>query len=106
MSAYHINPATGEPGQCRAMKSCPFGDADDHFVSAEKARAAYEEMQAGNTFQTMKKSSSLGSVLAKLENRGWSIPTLKKVGQGAIVAAALSMALSALSKGGPIGKCR
>lgn len=41
--SYHINPQTGEPGPCRARKSCPFGDLEaDHYGSAEEARAAYE----------------------------------------------------------------
>ena len=43
MSRYHINPATGEPGACRARVRCPFGDMEtDHFPSAAEARRAYE----------------------------------------------------------------
>ena len=40
---YHLNPRTGNPGQCKAVKSCPFGDLkDDHYESKEEARAEYE----------------------------------------------------------------
>lgn len=44
MPKFHINPKTGNPGACKAMVSCPYGDLDsDHYGSAEEARAAYEE---------------------------------------------------------------
>ncbi len=43
MSRYHINPATGEPGICRATKVCPFGDlATAHYSSKTEARHACE----------------------------------------------------------------
>lgn len=43
MARFHINPNTGTPGVCRAAVACPFGDLqNDHFDSAEAARAAYE----------------------------------------------------------------
>jgi len=46
MAKYHINPTTGEPGQCKARKSCPFGDLEnDHYTSAEAAREAFEALQ-------------------------------------------------------------
>jgi hypothetical protein len=44
---YHVNPESGEPGTCKAMKSCPFGGADVHYTSPEAARAAYENSQTG-----------------------------------------------------------
>src|SRR5579875_3946556 len=44
MARYHINPATGNPGICRARKSCPFGDLDtEHYSSKNEARRAYEK---------------------------------------------------------------
>jgi len=46
MAKFHIN-GKGEPGQCRAEKSCPFGGEDAHFTSAEAARASYEKQQSG-----------------------------------------------------------
>lgn len=47
MAKFHINPATGDPGPCRAKQQCPFGDMEsDHYASKEEARAAYEHAQA------------------------------------------------------------
>lgn len=46
MARYHINPKTGNPGVCRAVKSCPFGDLEaDHYESKAAARSSYEEAQ-------------------------------------------------------------
>lgn len=43
--AYHINPQTGNPGVCRAKKTCPFGDLEsEHFPDRETARAHYEKL--------------------------------------------------------------
>jgi hypothetical protein len=40
---YHINPSTGDPGNCHAAKgNCPFGGIDDHYTSSESARRAFE----------------------------------------------------------------
>lgn len=50
MTKYHVNPATGNPGACRATQRCPFGSLEeDHFDSPEQARGAYEASQ-GNSF--------------------------------------------------------
>jgi hypothetical protein len=44
MAKFHVNPATGEPGACRALKgNCPFGSEEQHFTSASAARSAYEK---------------------------------------------------------------
>jgi hypothetical protein len=44
MARFHINPATGETGACKATIKCPFGDMEhDHYDSAESARSAYEK---------------------------------------------------------------
>lgn len=43
---YHIHPATGEPGFCRASRgSCPFSPADEHYPTREAAQAAFEAGQ-------------------------------------------------------------
>jgi len=43
MNKFHINPETGEPGNCTASSgNCPFGGDEIHFTSKEAARAAYE----------------------------------------------------------------
>lgn len=46
MSRYHISPKTGEPGECKAVITCPFAAHEDHYSSPEEAREAYEKMQA------------------------------------------------------------
>lgn len=44
MSKYHVNPATGEAGLCRASSGrCPFGGDDAHHGSEAEARTAYEK---------------------------------------------------------------
>jgi len=54
MAKFHINEA-GEAGACAATKgNCPFGGEDDHFTSAEAARAFYEQTMAPATLSTVK----------------------------------------------------
>ncbi len=51
MNRYHINPATGEVGLCKASKgNCPFGGAENHYYSKALARQAYEEKMAPQSF--------------------------------------------------------
>jgi len=46
MKKFHVNPKTGNPGACSASEDkCPFGDANEHYSSADAARAAYEAKQ-------------------------------------------------------------
>jgi len=41
---FHINPANGAVGRCRAEKGkCPYGPIDEHFESAAAARMNYEK---------------------------------------------------------------
>lgn len=41
--SFHINPKTGNPGNCLASAGkCPFGTDEEHFTSREAARASYE----------------------------------------------------------------
>ena len=43
---YHYNPATGEPGRCRAEQGkCPFEEISGHHPTEEAARQAYEAKQ-------------------------------------------------------------
>lgn len=42
MSRFHINPKTGNPGKCNALKSCPFGGDEVHYPTPDNARKAYE----------------------------------------------------------------
>ncbi len=47
MIRYHMNQATGEPGQCSAQPgNCPFGGDEVHFTSPEAARTSYEDSQS------------------------------------------------------------
>ena len=44
--AFHVNPKTGNPGRCSAIKGgCPFGGEQKHFKSKEEAHEAFEEFQ-------------------------------------------------------------
>lgn len=43
MTKFHINPETGEAGECSAQTgNCPFGSDEEHYTSKEAARAAFE----------------------------------------------------------------
>lgn len=63
---YHINPATGRPGKCRATHKCRFGGEDNHYATREAAQAAFErEQEREQAFATLAKvtSSSHKSVM-------------------------------------------
>lgn len=45
MAKYHVNPETGEPGECKAEIKCRFGSPEEHYTSPEAARKAFEENQ-------------------------------------------------------------
>ena len=49
---YHISPS-GEPGKCRAVHSCPFGE---HYGSREAAQFAYEKQMGTSNFSVASKS--------------------------------------------------
>lgn len=58
MAKYHINPATGEAGPCRASKGgCPFGTPEEHFDSIEAAREAFEKSMAVAEVPTLAKKT-------------------------------------------------
>lgn len=61
MSRYHINPENGNPGRCKALVSCPFGDMElDHYSSRAEAQKAYEQaMEAAALGQSHKRDSTL-----------------------------------------------
>ena len=49
MARYHLNTRTGNPGLCRAVKRCPFGDLEqDHYNSKAEAPAALEQEYGGS----------------------------------------------------------
>lgn len=64
MARYHLNPKTGEPGPCRAMVSCPYGNLDtDHYDSVAEARSAYEASQV--SFEPGLKTSAAETTAAR-----------------------------------------
>lgn len=45
MAKYHINPDTGNPGECSAkLGKCPYGTEVHHYESKEAARVGYEKL--------------------------------------------------------------
>lgn len=57
MAKYHLNPTTGNPGECSAAEgNCPYGTDAPHYGSPEEARAAFESQQ--EVFGTVKKAPS------------------------------------------------
>ncbi|WP_332642283.1 hypothetical protein [Aeromicrobium sp.] len=43
--AFHINPETGRPNQCRDVLNCEYGSADFHYASKEHAEVAWKARQ-------------------------------------------------------------
>jgi predicted RNA-binding Zn-ribbon protein involved in translation (DUF1610 family) len=43
---YHINPETGNPGKCSALKLCPFGSPEEHHSTPGAARASFEKLMS------------------------------------------------------------
>jgi len=88
MSAkYHVNPATGDVGVCTATKrACSYGDDENHFTSAEAARAAYEESSSEapkklsknanpktNLDELAQKFKELSHGVVRLEDEDWKL---------------------------------
>lgn len=45
MAKFHINPETGNVGECKAEVQCRFGGDSAHYSTADEARFAYETTQ-------------------------------------------------------------
>lgn len=59
MNRYHVNPETGNPNICRAVKGgCPFGGEEAHFDSKNDARKAFERFNSANGAPKLKKRVS------------------------------------------------
>lgn len=57
MTKFHIRD-TGEPGRCIAAPgNCRYGSEDEHHVTAEDARIAYEAQRSGASIATLKKKA-------------------------------------------------
>lgn len=83
---YHVNPKTGEPGICKAAKSCPFGGLEVHYTSPEAARAAYENSQAG-AFSSPKNArvKRVPTPKTKSEFSAAILQVIPKVGESSVV---------------------
>lgn len=58
MTAFHINPKTGIPGECGAGDgNCPYGGNESHYSSAAGARQAFELSMAGQELAVLKKEN-------------------------------------------------
>jgi hypothetical protein len=50
MVAWHVNPATGEAGRCKAQYNCPFGgELNGHTSTKREAAKLYEDFMAGRS---------------------------------------------------------
>lgn len=50
---FHVNPETGDPGECSAKPgSCPYGADAPHYATKEDARAGFESAQNGSFTQS------------------------------------------------------
>jgi hypothetical protein len=83
MAKYHINPDSGEASACKATKGkCPFGGAEEHYASLDKAREAFEK--ANETFArnapTTLSEAAQAALSAELT---WSGTTPKWLGETA-----------------------
>lgn len=56
MSKFHVNPSTGNPGRCFALKKCRFGGDDEHYASKELAALAYERLHAPEEIPVLRKA--------------------------------------------------
>ncbi len=54
MSRFHVNPETGNTGECRAVYECPFGE-ENHYDSLDQAREAYENAMSTEALATLQK---------------------------------------------------
>lgn len=56
---YHVNPRTGDPGQCSAKVQCPFGGDADHYETREAAAAAFEEAMGPASLQGISRAQEI-----------------------------------------------
>lgn len=57
MAKFHINPETGNPGECTARAGrCPYGAEAPHYGSAEEARTAFEASMSSHPAGKLRKT--------------------------------------------------
>lgn len=58
MSKFHVNPETGNPNRCYAIKKCRFGSDSEHYATKSLAAQAYEGSQEMSSVLISHKASS------------------------------------------------
>lgn len=73
MAKFHIS-QDGTPRACSAKIACPIGGQDEHYETADEARAAYENQHVGQTFETYKtlELSDPDNVIDEVYQPTWS----------------------------------
>lgn len=82
MAKFHINPETGNPGNCIAADgNCPYGADAPHFSSAEDARTAFEASQNGSFIAEAQKITLTKANAKKInvERLSFEVPVDSKV---------------------------
>lgn len=71
---FHVNPATGEVGNCTASKKdCPHGGSDVHASTPEQARAKYERKMTARTIAAgLSKNTKKKKGFTPLANPEWA----------------------------------
>lgn len=65
MTKYHINSNTGNPGLCKATKSCPFGDlTKDHYETKQAAQQAFEKQMNTALPKSLKQHNNIPGLKA------------------------------------------
>lgn len=64
MAKYHVNPKTGNVGQCRAKHKCKFGGDSFHHETKDSAEKAYETTRETFENDGHTKNSSFKNVMA------------------------------------------
>lgn len=100
---YHVNPETGEVGQCRARVNCRFGvSAEEHHATPDDARAAYEKTKESfsKSNDQIAKSISYGSEDHNLKMREAVVADLEAADRAKTPLVASQNQWYALSRGG------
>lgn len=67
MAKFHINPESGEPGECSAKPgNCPFGDDSDHYASLAQARGAFEELMSSRAMIALERKRLPADILVSV----------------------------------------
>ncbi len=71
MAKFHINPESGDPGECRAKKGgCPFASDSEHYGSAEAAREAFELTMSNQSVVSFEKKELQPDIFVSILTSG------------------------------------